>query len=433
MDPSLRDAAAAAVRDGLKDATITEMFLTCLDDTLETTVSELDDSSTFIITGDIPAMWLRDSVTQIRPYLLFAAASPELRRMLRGLIARQAELILRDPYANAFNRTADGRGHQDDLTDLNPWVWERKYEVDSLSYPLQLAYMFWRATGDTSWATPRFAEAARTIVRTIAVEQNHEVLSPYQFRRPNAPAPTDTLTHDGFGPPTAPTGLTWSGFRPSDDACTYGFNIPGNAFAAQSLAQLAELATHAFADPDLSRRALALSTQIRTAIRQHGIVEHPTLGPVYAYEVNGLGDTLLMDDANVPSLLSLPMLGVCPPDDPVYRATRQLVLSPENPYFVEGTHASGIGSPHTPPGHIWPIALCVQGITSTDPDERLRMLTTLRETDGGTGMMHESFLADDPNQFTRKWFSWANSMFCELVLDMVGQPVTALLRPGHAR
>ncbi len=426
IEPDLRDDVRRTVADAL-GAEVASRFLRSFDDILAGTVLRLEDGTTFVLTGDIPAMWLRDSSAQVRPFLALADRSPRIRELVEGLIRRQVACILIDPYANAFNSAPDGAGHQGDLTDLGPRIWERKYEVDSLAYPLQLASMYWRATGSTSWCDADFHAAARLVVDVWTTEQDHEAASPYRFERPDAPVPTDTLVRGGLGPLSAPTGMTWSGFRPSDDACTYPYNVPGNAMATVALRQLAEIAREILGDTDLAERAEHLGDQMRRGMDEHALVEVPGHGRVWAYEVDGLGHSLVMDDANVPSLLSLPMIGFCQPDDPDYLATRQLVLSRANPYYVEGRAASGIGSPHTPSGTIWPIALAVQGITSRDDDERARLLGTLLATDGGTGLMHESFDADDPAQYTRPWFSWANAVFSELVLDMAGISASTLV------
>lgn len=395
---------------------LARMFRLCFANTLQTTVRQLPDQTTFVITGDIPAMWLRDSACQVRPYLRLAAGDPAMADMIAGLIRRQCACILLDPYANAFNETPSDNHWAEDETDAppNPWVWERKYEIDSLCFPIQLAYLFWQATGRTDHFDRRFYQAARTIVDLWVREQRH-AQSPYYFRRQNCP-PSDTLSHDGRGAPVAETGMTWSGFRPSDDACVYGYLIPSNMFAVVALGYLAEIVASQGGDPALRDDAMRLREQIAAGIRAHGTLTHPVYGTIYAYEADGLGHHTLMDDANVPSLLSLPYLGYCAADDPIYLNTRRWILSRENPYYYSGTAAAGVGSPHTPPRYIWPIALAVQGLTSLDRAEQERILETLERSDAGTFLMHEGFHADDPAQFTRPWFAWANAMFSEFLL-----------------
>ncbi|MBX9243862.1 glycoside hydrolase family 125 protein [Actinotalea ferrariae] len=409
------EALTAAVTDRL-GADVGAVFRTGFFDTLDRTVT-LGERGAFVITGDIPAMWLRDSTAQLGPYLHLAGEEPLLAATIGAVVTRQLDLLLSDPYANAFNDGPTGAGHQDDLTDMGPGTWERKYEVDSLCYPLQLAYDLWAVTGRVEHLA-RFAEAARLVIAIWRTEQDHEQRSTYAFQRLHGPA-SDTLTRDGRGGLVAPTGLTWSAFRPSDDACALGYNVPGNAFAAVVLGHVATLARDVLDDDALAGAADELRREIETALAAHAVVRHDG-ELVYAYEVDGLGGANLMDDANVPSLLSLPLIGWCAADDPLYLATRALVLSPANPYFYEGTAARGIGSPHTPAGNVWPIALAVQGLTATDEAEKARLLELLVRTDGGAGRMHESFTCDDPTQFTRPWFSWADSMFCELALDVAG-------------
>ena len=389
-------------------------FRKCFLNTIETTVQQ-SDGDTFVITGDIPAMWLRDSTAQVLHYLRFADHS-EVADMVEGLLQRQADCILRDPYANSFNREEiSGSPHNRDLPRVSGWVWERKYEIDSLCYPLWLAEKFYNKTGRTAFLNETFAEALQAILTVFRTEQNHST-SPYYFIRTDCP-PSDTLTCEGRGEPVAVTGMTWSGFRPSDDACKYGYLVPSNLFAVRALKSAEKLASLAGWE-DLAAQSAALGAEIAEGVRKHGLVEHPEFGQIYAYEVDGLGNANLMDDANVPNLLALPYLEVCEKDDPLYLRTRAFVLSSENPYYYQGSLARGIGSPHTPAGYIWPIALCVQAMTSTDVGEIANILKTLMNTHGGTGFMHESFDRNAPEQFTRDWFAWANSMFGELVFRL---------------
>jgi uncharacterized protein len=209
--------------------------------------------------------------------------------------------------------------------------------------------------------------------------------------------------------------MSWSGFRPSDDACKYNYLVPSNMFAVVALKHLSELPLN---NDTLRTKAKTLAEIIHVGVETHGKIKHPRFGDIYAYETDGLGNYNFMDDANVPSLLSIPYLGSCAKDDLTYQATRAFVLSEENPYFYSGKAAKGIGSPHTPNEYIWPIALCVQGLTSRSRQEQLELLETLLSTDAGTGLIHESFHKDDPTKFTRPWFAWANSLFAEFVLEV---------------
>ncbi|WP_421425770.1 glycoside hydrolase family 125 protein [Streptococcus suis] len=393
------------------------VFERCYTDTLDRTISQLEDGTTFVLTGDIPAMWLRDSTAQVKPYLALAGKDETLRQMIVGLVERQMAFILMDPYANAFNQAANGHGHQTDHTQMGPWIWERKYEVDSLCYPLQLAYLLWKATGETSHFNQTFFGAAEKIVQLWKLEQHHEN-SPYSFER-DTDRLEDTLTHQGKGAPCAYTGMTWSGFRPSDDACIYPYLIPSNMFAVVVLGYLGEIA-ELFASEEfseLAEGARQLAQEIDQGIRTFGLTKNQAGETIFAYEVDGLGNQSIMDDPNVPSLLAAPYLGYCSKDDPIYLATRRTILSQENPYYYEGDYAAGLGSSHTFYRYIWPIALAIQGLTTDDKEEKARLLDTMVACDGGTGLMHESFHVDDPTLYSREWFSWANMMFCELVLD----------------
>jgi uncharacterized protein len=393
---------------------LAQMFANTFSNTWTTTLQQQNDGSVFVITGDIPAMWLRDSAAQVRPYLQLAKSDPIFANLISGVVKRQMQYILIDPYANAFNESANGHCHNKDKTDMGDWIWERKYELDSLCAPLKLAYDLWQTTGQTSHLDSQFYDAAKLILATITLEQNHADSS-YAFERFDC-VPSDTLSNQGRGNPIGITGMSWSGFRPSDDACTYNFLIPSNMFAVVALECVAKLP---LGDTSLATKAQHLADTIRIGIEKYGKVRHPRFGDIYAFETDGLGNYNLMDDANVPSLLAMPHMGYCQIDDPTYQATRAFVLSAENPYFYQGTAAKGIGSPHTPKDYIWPISLCVQCLTSNSRKEQLAQLQTLMNTDAGTGLMHEGFHKDDPAQFTRPWFAWANSMFAEAVLAIV--------------
>ena len=367
-------------------------------------------------------MWLRDSAAQVRPYCRFAAQDSTLRQILTSLIARHAFYVTLAPYANAFNSTPSGACWDHDDTDRSsPWLWERKYEVDSLCASLYLSHDYYSATGDRTIFTPQWREMVRTILDVFTLEQRHEDSS-YYFIRKNCP-PSDTLPFSGRGTPVGYTGMTWSGFRPSDDACQYGYLIPSNMMAVVALRYAADMLEEGYSDEDLSLRALSLANEIDEGIQTYGLFEHPKYGPIFAYETDGLGNYNLMDDANSPSLLSIPYLGYTSADDPIYQNTRRFILSQDNPYYYYGEAAQGIGSPHTPVRYIWPIGLIMQILTSTDPAEVQRCLTLLSNTHAGTFRMHESFHCDDPSRFTRPWFAWANTLFAQM-LDEIMQEDT---------
>jgi meiotically up-regulated gene 157 (Mug157) protein len=421
----VRSVSGARIGDLVEDALLR---------TLTDTITLGEDGTAFVITGDIPAMWMRDSTTQLTPYLRFLGSCPPLADLVAAVVRRQLACLDHDPYANAFNDGPTGAHYEPDDVCDDPHVWEQKYEIDSLAYPVTLAHTLWRATGRTDVFDERAHRVLRTITRQLRVEQDHDT-SAYRFQR-DTDLPTETLARDGRGSAVGRTGMTWSGFRPSDDACTYGYNIPANLFAAQALLAIGEIATEVLDDAALAADARALSRELVAGVEEFGVVDTPSgEGPasdaardgaapgrrrVYAYEVDGLGGVLCMDDANTPSLLSLPLVAPDVFDESVWRETRELVLSPANPYYFTGTAASGVGSPHTLPGRVWPIALAVEALTGT-PGDRVSALDLLARTDGDTGHMHEAFDASDPTAFSRPWFSWADSMFCELALAVADE------------
>ncbi|MCK0470148.1 glycoside hydrolase family 125 protein [Halalkalibacter sp. APA_J-10(15)] len=386
--------------------------------TYMTTIQNKSDGKTFVITGDIPAMWLRDSTAQVRPYLL-ASHDPDIETMLLGVLRQQIEFILLDPYANAFNKEPNNQGFQSDKTDMHPHVWERKYEIDSLCYPVQLGYLIWKETGKVSHFDQDFKRAVHSIIHLWKVEQKHEEHSPYSFERMNV-RQSDTLNRSGKGSRTGFTGMTWSGFRPSDDACLYGYLVPSNMFAIVTLEYMKEINDAVWNDPVLQQICSQLRLDMMDGLNRFAITDHPHHGRIYCYEVDGLGNKLLMDDANVPSLLSAPYLGFCAEDDPIYLNTRAFLLSRENPFYYEGSVAKGIGSPHTPDHYIWHIALSIQGLTAVTKEEKMAVLEMIKSTDAETGYLHEGFNASNPNEYTRDWFAWSNSLFSEFVLDLCG-------------
>lgn len=388
----------------------------CFLSTIETTVQTLENGQHFIITGDIPAMWLRDSSVQVSNYISYAADDTVIRNILRGVIAKQADDVCIDAYANAFNSCANGKGFQD-ITDCNPSVWERKYEVDSLCAPIYLAYRYWKETGDNVIFSARFHQMLCRIAEVFRCEQDH-AHSPYFFERPTSPQ-TDTLPCAGHGTPVGYTGMTWSGFRPSDDRCEYGYLVPANMMACIAMEKAADICEHIYKDTETRDLCIALSKDIRIGISKYGLVEHPHFGTIYAYETDGLGHYNLMDDANVPSLLSAPYLEYCCAEDPIYQATRRFILSHQNPYFYEGNYAQGIGSPHTPQRYVWPIAITMQALTSNNSEEILHCLKTLVSTHANTFQMHESFDIDNPEEYTRPWFAWANTLFASLLIKLM--------------
>ncbi len=384
----------------------------CFLNTIETTVKTLEDGSCFVITGDIPAMWLRDSAAQVRPYVKYAKEDTSLQKILEGVILKQAEFVCLDPYANAFNESANKAGHKDE-TKLNDHVWERKYEVDSLCAPLYLAYEYWKTAGKTDFFHDTIKEMIKTVISVFITEQDHSK-SPYFFRRYNC-VKSDTLPGRGLGRPVNVTGMTWSGFRPSDDCCKFGYLIPSNMMAVKALTFAKEICEEIYKDKPLAMECERLAEEIYDGIMDYGIIEHPKYGKMYAYETDGFGNYNLMDDANSPSLLSMPYLGFCEKDDPLYQNTRKFILSRDNPYYSAGKYAGGVGSPHTAPGYVWHIGIIMQALTSNDKNEIMECLKMLADTHNNTNFMHEAFNPDNPAEYTRPWFAWANTLFAELL------------------
>jgi len=407
----------------IQDPELAWLFQNCFPNTLDTTV-ELGTvggrPDTFVITGDIEAMWLRDSTAQVWPYLPLASSDPRLQELLRGVIHRQNRCILIDPYANAFNREPGESPWADDLTEMKPELHERKWEVDSLCYPIRLAHGYWRTTGDTSPFDPEWVAAMELVLRTFREQQRKTDRGPYRFQRVTG-WQTDTVAGAGYGNPIRPVGLVVSIFRPSDDATIFPFLVPSNHFAVVALLQLAEMMEGPGESPRLAGECRTLAQEVREALFVHGAVDHPGHGRIWAYEVDGFGNRHYMDDANVPSLLSLPYLGVCDPRDPLYRRTRAFVLSRDNPYFFRGEAGEGVGGPHVGLEMIWPLGIIMRALTSVDDTEIARCLAMLKKCHGGTGFMHESFHQDDPTRFTREWFAWANTLFGELVLQILAE------------
>jgi len=396
------------------------MVANCLPNTLDTTVElgTLDGRpDTFVITRDIHAMWLRDSTAQVWPYLQFAREDPRLKQLLRGVVERQTRCVLIDPYANAFNRDlVPSPEHASDETEMKPGVFERKWELDSLCSVIRLAHGYWKATGDIAPFDARWRDAMKLIVATMRTQQRLVGPGPYHFQRNTTWSP-DQVPGNGYGNPLRPVGLIVSLFRPSDDAAILPFLVPANHYAVVSLKQLAEL-HRALGNGGLAADCMTFAGEVAAGLNANGTTVHPEHGRVWAYEVDGFGGAIVMDDANVPSLLSLPYLGCCTTSDLLYRRTRALVLSRGNPWFHRGRAAEGIGSPHTPGNRIWPISIMMRTLTSTSDAEVTGCLKALATTDAGTGFMHEAFDADDPSQYSRPWFAWANSLFGELMLDV---------------
>jgi len=407
----------ATVKSGIGDKELGWLFENCFPNTLDTTVEfEVINGKpdTFVITGDIDAMWLRDSSAQVWPYLPLMKQDKALQELIKGVINRQVKCILKDPYANAFYKDESKISEwKDDKTLMKPGVHERKWEIDSLCYPIRLAHGYWKETGDASVFDADWQQAMRLIVTTFKEQQRLDGNGPYKFERTTSWA-TDGVPLGGYGYPAKKIGLIHAMFRPSDDATVYPFNIPGNCFAVSALAKLKSMFAAVKQDESFFKEIDTLYNTITGTLLQHAVIKTPAYGEILAYEVNGFGSYNLMDDANVPSLLSLTYLDAYTPAN-LYLNTRKYVLGPDNPFFFKGTAGEGIGGPHVGMDYIWPMSITMRGITSNDDKEIKACLDMLKASHAGTGFMHESFYKDDAKKFTRKWFAWANTLFGEFV------------------
>lgn len=397
------------------------MFKNCFLSTIESSVQQENDK-VHIITGDIEAMWLRDSSCQVHHYLPFMKDEETVQKIVRGLIKTQQKYIQIDPYANAFLKDEDVEREYYDTTIMKPYVWERKFELDSLCYPIKLIYEYYQYSGDKSIFDDEFLQMVETIINVLLIEQHHENSS-YTFERDMAKVwnlrRSETLQNKGKGFNTNYTGMIWSGFRPSDDACTFNYNIPGNMFCSQVLGYLIEILKKFFSNKtNLINTIDQLKFEIDYGIECFGTTYHPKYGKVYAYETDGFGNHKLMDDANVPSLLSVPYIGYDNLDSDIYNNTRKFILSFDNPYYYRGKKLSGIGSAHTWKHYVWPMSLSIQSLTSEDMNEKKKLLEMIINSDDNTNYCHESVHVDDDSKYTRSWFCWANSLFAEMVDDI---------------
>jgi len=415
------EAKIVQVKRAIADPELAWLFENCFPNTLDTTVTfgtHEGRPDTYVITGDINAMWLRDSTAQVTPYLPYAREDKKLKEMIAGVINRQTRCILIDPYANSFDFGAKAcPWGERDKPPSRAELCERKWEIDSLCYPVRLAHSFWKTTGDPSCFHADWIRASKRILQTFREQQRKKDPGPYSFKR-TTDNPIDTAPFEGRGNPTRSVGLIHSAFRPSDDACIYPFLIPSNFFAVVALGQLADIFSAELSDKSFARECQELAHEVREAIDTYGKSRHAERKSIYAYEVDGFGNQLFMDDANAPSLLSLPYFGCCGADDATSLRTRAFVLSEDNPYFFRGRAGAGVGGPHVGLNMIWPLGIIMRALTSRDDREIGSCLRMLKTTHAGAGFMHESFDRNDPQKFTRSWFAWANTLFGELVLKI---------------
>ena len=419
------EATIKKVKEGINNSELSWLFENCFPNTLDTTVDfELIDGKldAFIITGDIDAMWLRDSTAQIWPYLPIVKEDLKLKDLFRGLINRQIKCINLDPYANAFykDRTRISEWKDDKPKQL-PGVHERKWEIDSLCYSVRLAYGYYKETGDTSAFDDDWDKAMRTVVDTLRIEQRKNGKTPYYFERKRKNK-TVIAPFYGKGRPSKPVGLICSAFRPSDDGCMYPFLIPSNLFAVESLAQLSEIYSSVMNDQEFADECSAFSKEVHEAVNKFAITEHLDYGKVYAYEVDGYGNKVFIDDPNIPSLIATKyLIDRKYYNEDVYHNTRKYLLSDDNPYYFKGNAGEGQGGPHAGMNTIWPMGIILRALTSTDDQEIKWCIELLLKTHNGMGFMHETFHKDDASKFSRSWFAWANTLFGELIVKLYNE------------
>ncbi|KAL1297982.1 hypothetical protein AAFC00_006489 [Neodothiora populina] len=433
----------ATVAD-IADPDLARLFLNSFPNTLDTAIkwkgyaaNGSDEELTFVITGDINAMWLRDSANQMQSYqqLLTASnSSDSLASLYRGVINLQSRYILTSPYCNAFQPPAESgidpvsspiNGNIYPTYD-NSSVFECKYELDSVAAFLEISSDYYTATQDLAFfGKYNWVETVEAILsltdamKTPTFAANGSVNpSPYSFQKMTLRG-SETLLNNGLGSPVNNnTGLIRSAFRPSDDSTIYQFFIPANMMFSTYLSSAADI-MRGLGNTDLADSMSSLSSSLRTAIDDYGIVSSRINGDIYAYEVDGYGGANIMDDANIPSLLSAAFFGFVDVNDTVYQNTRKQVLSPQgNPYFNFGTVLSSVGGPHDGPGYAWPMASIVRILTSSDDEEITDQLRQILSSTDGLGLIHESINTFDQSDWTRQWFSWANGLFGQMILDL---------------
>lgn len=411
----------AEVKPQIKDKELAWLFENCFPNTLDTTIDfEIIDGKpdTFVITGDIDAMWLRDSTAQVWPYMPLIRKDEKLKNLVKGLINRQVKCVLLDPYANAFYKDKTKISEwKSDKTQMLPGVHERKWEIDSLCYVIRLANEYYQITGDSSIFNSDWDNAMHLIVQTLKTEQRKNNESKYVFSR-ETDSVIDAPPFEGTGRPAKPNGLICSMFRPSDDSTLYPYLIPSNIFAVLSLNQLAIIYSEVIKNEKFAMVCSEFANEVDAAVQKYAVSEHLDYGKIYAYEVDGYGNKLFMDDANVPSLMSLAYLGAHRPTDDIYKRTRSFLLSDNNPYFLKSRFAEGQASPHTGKDRIWPMGIILRAMTSIDTNEIKKCLKMLKATHAAKGFMHESFNKDNPEQYSRDWFAWANTLYGELILKI---------------
>ena len=391
---------------------------------------------TFVITGDIEAMWLRDSANQLQAYISVLKednSHDSLAGLFRGAINLQARYILENAFCNAFQAPDEsGVEHKSSMNSdrITPSfdyykVFSCQWELDSLASFLQLSVDYVTATKDYDFfeKSSNWTKAVEVVLNTTEsmtidsyTEDGEWQHTPYTYCAPYGGTP---INNCNGSPHKGNIGLVRSFHRPSDDACTYQYLIPSNMMFSSALNTSSTIMSRITSrENPLAARMQNFSTAINRGVEKYGIVNDPNFGKVYAYEVDGYGSVNIMDDPNVPSLLSAPFLGYTTLRDPIYQNTRRKILSRDSPYYAVGPVITGVASPHTLPGRPWPMALIMTILTSEDDDEIVRNLMWLVQSTDGLGLMHESVHARDKGVWSRQWFSWANGLFGQMILDL---------------
>lgn len=432
------EALLANMTEAISDPDLYRLFENAYPNTLDTAIrwhghaaDNPDEELTFIITGDIDAMWLRDSSNQLQSYLPLLEPDPgadSIASLYRGVINLQARYLLTSPFCNSFQPPAESGIPPAENTaadsdtvfpEYDPAaVFECKYELDSLAAFLQISTDYHDATHDAAFFGKfQWAKAVRAVLATAKAmmeptygDDGAVLPSAYTFTRRTTRA-TETLANDGLGNPVARgTGLVRSAFRPSDDSTTLQFLVPANMMFSRYLGSAALIAAE-IGEGGLADEMRALSDGLREAVTRHGIVPVAAAGAdgtavetVYAYEVDGYGSAVLMDDANIPSLLAAPFFGYLAAGDEVYQRTRRRLLDAKtNPYFMKGPRINAVGGPHVGPGMAWPMANIVRILTSDDDDEIVAALRETVSTTDGLGLIHEAVNSFDASKWTRQW------------------------------
>ncbi|KAH0563446.1 hypothetical protein GP486_001983 [Trichoglossum hirsutum] len=444
----------------MEDKDLSRLFENAFPNTLDTTIrwhvdgtgknsgkrtgQDWEGAQSFIVTGDIDAEWLRDSTNQLEQYHALARKDKKIYNLILGAINTQAEFVIASPYCNAFQPPArshlpvSARPMDNVHPAYNPTtVFECKYELDSLAHFLALSSKFYNSTGSTAFLTSRWYAALNAVLDVLddqamsTFDNSSGMFIPnaYTFQRHTSTG-TETLSLGGNGNPLNwGTNLVRSAFRPSDDATILGFYIPANAMMAVQLKRTAKIVRTA-GKIDLAENLHSRGLALEKAVWEHGVVSHKKYGNVFAYEVDGYGSSIIMDDANLPSLLSLPKLGFLDSSDETYRNTRKMLLSKEgNPYYLKGRSFHGIGGPHIGLRNAWPMSLLVQALTSDD-DEEITGALELVKSASQLGLIHESIDVKIPSSYTRSWFAWANSLYSVVILDLAQRKPHLLFGEG---